>query len=103
MMGVADNRHAPGFRKDGDEGSTDVAGSATTAVASRLRSTVSHPLRLEASPAGGASKTCVAALGFAAAGPGHDGHDLGGGGFPTREVRDGTRVLRGLPRGPQAP
>jgi hypothetical protein len=52
MMGAASNRHSPGLRKNGDEGSTDAARLAATAVVDRLCPTVSYADGLEASPGG---------------------------------------------------
>ena len=70
---------------------------AKTADVDRQRATVSHPFGLEASPTGRAPKAYSSAVGFAAAGPGNDGHDLGGRRFSTRKVRDGTRVYPTVP------
>jgi hypothetical protein len=43
MMGVAITPHPPKIRKNGDEGSTEAAQLAATAVVDRLHPTVSHP------------------------------------------------------------
>lgn len=43
-MGVGTSQHAPWLRTHGDEGRTEAAGFAVTAVADRNRPTVSHPI-----------------------------------------------------------
>src|SRR5438270_7363133 len=101
MMGVATNPHSPWLRKNGDEGSSEAAQLAATSVVDRARPTVSHPPGLEASPTGHLPTAFAPTLGPPTARADHDGHDLGGGRFPSRDVRDGTRVLRRLLRGPQ--
>src|SRR5262249_47024979 len=88
---------------NGVEGGSEAAPLAATPVSDRLCPTVSHPPGLEASPTGRPPTARGSAVGSPAVDPGHDGHDLGGGGLPTRAVRDGPRVLRGLLRGPQGP
>src|SRR4051794_8487646 len=101
MMGEACNHHLSGLRKNGDERSTAAAPSAATAVDARLFSAVSHAERLEASATDGAPTAGRPALGPPAGGCGPDAHDLGGRRFPSREIRDRTRLLRGLLRRPQ--
>src|SRR5262249_16594858 len=103
MMRGVTNLHSPRPRKNGVEGASEAAPLAATPVSDRLCPTVSHPPGLEASPTGRPPTARGSAVGSPAVDPGHDGHDLGGGGLPTRAVRDGPRVLRGLLRGPQAP
>jgi hypothetical protein len=94
MMGVATNHDSPWFRKNGDESSKDAEQVAATAVVDREPATVSHPPGLEASPTGGAPRAFMPSVGPPAVGLDHDGDDLGGRGFTSREVRDGTRILR---------